>query len=68
MMFNLFKLAEMRAAADEEEPSGALVVDSASGPAVPVSQPLGDDTIRQLGSKEAIDAVAQARDRVAAAR
>jgi hypothetical protein len=67
MMLNLFRIAESRAAADEEEPSGALVIESASGSAVPVSQPLGDDTIRQLGSKDAIDAVAKARSRVAAA-
>jgi hypothetical protein len=63
---NFFRLVECYEPAGEVEPSGALVIESANGSAVPVSQPLGVEEIRHLGSADAIDAVASARIRLGA--
>jgi hypothetical protein len=66
-MISLFRSSGQGEVSDQSEPTGALVIESASGSAVPVSEPLGPETIRQLGTSDAIAAVEKARDRVGVA-
>jgi hypothetical protein len=66
-MISLFGNSEHGDVSDRSEPSGALVIESASGSAVPVSEPLGPETIRQLGTSDVIAAVEKARDRAGVA-
>ena len=48
--------------APEPEPSGALVVDSASGVAVYVAEPLPENELIELAAPDVMAAVASARD------
>jgi hypothetical protein len=52
---------DQESATTDQEPATTFVAASASGVAVPVSEPLGPDKVRQLLSTEVIEQVTQAR-------